>query len=201
MNVRFDLADHKLRFVTERCRDKDVLDLGCVQHSTDNVETPYWLHGAVVAVARHVVGLDIDCAGVEYLRGRGYDVVCGNACALDLGRQFDVIVAGDIVEHLDNLGGFFSSCGRHLRPGGSLLVSTPNPWYWRNVVKAALFSEVANNPEHTCWLCVRTLKQVAARHGFAVRHVEFGSRYLRDRCLPLPTGLKHTSFHAVLRPA
>lgn len=196
---RYRLDDHKIRFVTSRCRDAEVLDLGCVHHSTENIETEYWVHGALKSVARRVVGLDIDRAGVDELHRRGYEVVLGDASDFSLGEQFDVIVAGDIIEHLVNHEGFFRSCRDHLRPGGSLLVSTPNPWYWRNVAKSALFSEVNTNPQHTCWLCVRTLRQLSARFGFKVHEVEFGSRFTRDRIVPLPRGVRHTSFHAVLK--
>jgi hypothetical protein len=77
-----------------------------------------------------------------------------------------------------------------------LLISTPNPWYWRNIIKAALNKEVNNNPEHTCWLCVRTLRQLVNRHGMNIGEIQFGSTYLRDKLIPLPRGWKHTSFHA-----
>lgn len=122
----------------------------------------------------------------------------GDAERFDLGRSFDVIVAGDILEHLGDLNGFMQSCKRHLRPGGRLLISTPNPWYWRYIVKAALHVEVANNPEHVIWVCPRLLRQLAARHGMEMSEVQFGSRFLRDRLMPLPRGWKHTSYHAVI---
>ncbi len=95
-------------------------------------------------------------------------------------------------------GGGFQSCRRSLHSGGKLLISTPNPWYWRNVVKAALMSHVKTNPEHTSWMCPETLRQIADRYGFQVSEITFGSRYLRDKIVPIPKGIRHTSFHAVL---
>ncbi len=190
--------DHKIRFVAARCRGRDVLDLGCVQHDPRNYRSRFWLHKAIREVARSVVGVDLYAEGVERLRSLGFDVELADAQDFDLGRRFDVIVVGDLIEHLDDLGGLLESCVRHMHPESRLLVSTPNPWYWRNVLHA-LRGEVPNNPEHTCWLCPRTLRQLAARHGLAVVEVRFGSRYLRDRLIPLPAGWKHTSFHAELR--
>ncbi len=191
-------GDHKIAFVAKYCRDKDVLDLGCVQHDPLSYQSRFWLHKAIAAVAKSVVGADLHEEGVQTLKAKGFHVVAADAQHFDLGRTFDVIVAGDIIEHLGDLNGFLESCKRHLRPDGRLLVSTPNPWYWRNTIKAALHTEVYNNPEHVCWICPRTLRQLVARHGMELGEIRFGSRYLRDRLMPLPRGWKHTSYHAEL---
>ena len=188
--------DHKICFVTKFARGKDVLDLGCVQHNPDNYQSRYWLHRALKEVSSSLLGLDLFEEGVRILQQRGYDVVLGDAQDFRLNQTFDVIVAGDLIEHLEDLSGFLECCTVHLRVGGRLIVSTPNPWYWRNTVKAALHTEVATNPEHTCWLCPRTLRQLVQRHGFNLGEIAFGSRYARDRFLPLPKGWRHTSFHA-----
>lgn len=192
------INDHKLKFVMRYARDKSVLDIGCVQHNPANYQSRYWQHKALCSVSNDVVGIDLYSDGVAYLQALGYNVLVANAQHFDLGRTFEVIVAGDIIEHLENFDGFLESCKRHLLPNGRLLISTPNPWYWKYFIKAALNSEVANNPEHTCWLCARTLRQLAQRHGMDIGEITFGSRYLRDRLMPLPNGWKHTSFHAEL---
>lgn len=190
--------DHKIHFAVEHCREKDVLDLGCVQHNPENYKSRFWLHKALAEVSSSLEGLDLYEEGVEYLRQIGYHINVGNAENFDLGKQFDVIVAGDLIEHLGDLRGFLMSCQAHLRPGGKLLVSTPNPWYWRNVVKALLFGTVSNNPEHTLWMCPVTLSQLVSRYDLRLVQWHFGSRYLRDRLMPLPKGVRHAGFHAVI---
>jgi len=195
----FDGNDHKIRFCLDYTSGAKVLDLGCVQHNPKNYQSKYWLHKALLSNAREVTGLDYDKAGTEYLRQLGFNVTYGDACNFVANGDYDVIVAGDIIEHLTNFDGFFKSCSMSLADGGVLLISTPNPWYWRYIVKAALFSKVSNNSEHTCWLDPVTLSQLAERYGFFIEEIRFGSRYLKDRILPLPRGIKHTSFHASLR--
>lgn len=190
--------DHKISFVVSYCRGKDVLDLGCVQHNPENYKSKYWLHKALAQVANSLEGLDLYEAGVEYLKKLGYQVVVGNAEHFDIGKKYDVIVAGDLIEHLEDLRGFLSSCRSHLRPGGRLLLSTPNPWYWRNVVKALVFGRVSANPEHTLWMCPTVLRQLLARHNMKIQHWHYGSRYLKDRIMPLPKGVRHAGFHAVV---
>ena len=43
-----------------------------------------------------------------------------------VGRTFDAIVAVEIIEHLENPRHFFRQCFSLLKPGGALLLSTPN---------------------------------------------------------------------------
>ena len=195
-----DFDDPKTAYVTRRCEGKRVLDLGCVMHDPAEYASRYFLHRAITEVARETVGLDLHADGVAALNTLGFEVVVGDAERFVFDRQFDVIVAGDLIEHLGNVEGFLTSARAALAPGGMLIVQTPNPWYWRNVAKAALLPEVPNNPEHTCWFDPRTLRQLAARHGFGVGAVEFASRSLRDRIMPLPRGLRHTSWSAELVP-
>ena len=49
-----------------------------------------------------------------------------------------MIFAGDLIEHLENHEGFLESCKAHLEPGGEIRISTPNPWHWKFILRAAL---------------------------------------------------------------
>ncbi|MDD3797808.1 MAG: class I SAM-dependent methyltransferase [Novosphingobium sp.] len=191
--------DSKIAFAAERCSGKRVLDLGCVMHDPESYASRYFLHRAISEVAREAVGLDLYEAGVNQLRARGYDVHVGDAENFAFDEPFDVIVAGDIVEHLSNLEGFLKSCDANLAEGGVVVVQTPNPWYWRNVVKSVLYREVPNNLEHTCWFCPRTWRQLIERYGFELGAVQFDARYWRDRLMPLPQGLKYPAWSAEIR--
>ncbi len=191
--IAFD--DHKIKFAVKYCKSKSVLDIGCVQHDPENYKSKFWVHKALKEVSSKIVGIDLSQTGVDYLNKRGFNVVCADAQNFDLREKFDVIVAGDIIEHLEDFHGFLESCKRHMHSDSRLIISTPNPWYWKNIKKAAFRIEVNNNPEHTCWLCVRTLRQLLNRHNFLIGEVVFGSRRMKDRLRPLPRGWKHSSFH------
>jgi len=191
--IAFD--DHKIKFAVKYCAQKTVLDIGCVQHNPENYKSKYWLHKALKEVSNKIIGIDLHKPGIEFLNERGFKVIYADAQQFDLGEKFDVIMAGDIIEHLEDFHGFLNSCQRHMHDESRLLISTPNPWYWRQIVKIATSKEINCNPEHTCWFCLRTLRQLLKRHNFAIGEVVFGSRYLSDRIIPLPKGWKHTSFH------
>lgn len=189
-------SDHKIAFVMKHAEGKDVLDLGCVDHDPQGYQSRFWVHKALKQKAKSLTGMDLSQAGADFLTGHGYRVIQGDAQNFDLNHEFDIIVAGDLIEHLEDFSGFLESCKAHLKPKGSILISSPNPWYWRFIVHAILKKEVPNNPEHTCWICPRTLRQLAGRHGMDVADIEFGSRYARDRLMPLPRGIKHGAWHA-----
>lgn len=190
--------DSKIAFMCRYAKGHSVLDIGCVQHNPQQYRSRFWLHKALKETASYLEGLDIYEEGVNYLQGLGFNIYVGDAQNLDMKRQFEVIIAGDLIEHLSNPGQFLAGCARALCEGGKLLLSTPNPWYWRNIAKAVLFSSVSINPEHTMWMCPRTLEHHAARYGLRIEEIQFGSRYARDRYLPLPPGIKHTTFYAAL---
>ena len=193
-DIAFD--DHKIAFVVKHCKGRDVLDVGCIGSGRNPASSPYWVHKAIVAVARSTVGLDNNAAAAGALQALGYGIVVGDAESFQLGQTFDVIVAGDVLDLLQNLRGFIESCKRHLRPGGRLLVSGKNPWYWRNTLKAGLRREVKTDPRRVCWVCPRTLRQLLAPHGLQVSELIFGSRSFPDRGLPLPAAWKHGDYHA-----
>lgn len=191
--------DYKISFFTHYANGKKVLDLGCVNHNPRTYQSKYWVHKALCKVAERCKGLDLYEDGVEFLQARGFDIVCGDAEDFDLDETFDVAVAGDLIEHLNNAGKFLECVYRHLSPAGVLVLSTPNPWYWRFVIKATFSWNVRPNPEHVCWYCGATLKALLHRFGFEIIEMAFGSRYLRDRIVPLPRYLKHTTLYVAAR--
>jgi 2-polyprenyl-3-methyl-5-hydroxy-6-metoxy-1,4-benzoquinol methylase len=116
-----------------------------------------------------VLGCDIDDDGLEWMRGQGYEVVHLDAEALEADERFDSVVAGELIEHLENPGLFLAGCRRVLKPDGRLVLSTPNPFA---VLHAAIFLKDGRarpfHPEHTGWFCAQTLGQRLERAGFRV---------------------------------
>lgn len=113
-----------------------------------------------------VRGLDFDEAAVEHARRRGLDVDTG-----DLRDQhyadasFDAIAMNHVVEHVYDLRSLLRECHRLLKPGGILVMATPNPdgmghrWFgrhWRGL-------EI---PRHLQVLPAPTLAALARDGGF-----------------------------------
>ncbi len=147
---------------------KSVLDLGC----TSAFGRQDWMHAQLKSMAGELLGIDLDSDAVAKVRAAGYDVLQGDAEDLHLDRTFDVVFAGELIEHLERFPGFFDSVRRHLVPGGKLVLTTPNPFALSNFVYR--FSrDVWVNSDHTCWFCEHTLPTMAERNGFVVDSISY----------------------------
>ncbi|MEV6600543.1 methyltransferase domain-containing protein [Actinoplanes sp. NPDC051346] len=75
---------------------------------------------------RHV-GVDLRRSGLEQAASRGVAAIVGDVAALPLADESaDVVVAGEILEHVPDLPATVAELCRVLRPGGLLLLDTIN---------------------------------------------------------------------------
>lgn len=103
-----------------RCVGRTVLEAGCGEG-----------YGAdlIAGVAERVIGLDYDDAAVAHVRSRypRVESIQGNLAELPLpDASVDVVVNFQVIEHLWDQAQFIGECARVLRPGGVLMISTPN---------------------------------------------------------------------------
>ena len=173
---------------------KKVLDIGVVQHDIKNVDKDKWLHRLICEAAEDTKGIDIDKEGINYLKEKGYNVEYADAQEFDLNEKFDVVVAGELIEYLDNFQGFLKSVKKHLKQDGLFILTTPNVFYFRHFFQVLFFNKPRLNPEHTCWFDENTLKQLLNRYGFKEKSVHYatgGKSGKIGKLIPLPKKLKH----------
>jgi 2-polyprenyl-3-methyl-5-hydroxy-6-metoxy-1,4-benzoquinol methylase len=160
------LLPDRIAYLCELVAGKSVLDIGIVEHTRDAVNSPYWLHGNLCRVAAQCLGVDVLEPEIEYLRTKGYDVIRADITQAPISRQFDVIMAGEVLEHLDTPGQFMKNCAAMLDPRGRLVITVPNPWYanviLKNVTRSSTFVDSA---DHVAWYDASTLYELAQRAG------------------------------------
>lgn len=145
-------------------QDKRVLHIGCFEHDEKYLQSLEWKHKRINAVASRCLGLDINRDGVELMQRLGYDAVVADATGPDdLGERFDIIIIGDVIEHLLDMGGLIDFATRHLALGGRTILSTPNPFYIGTVERAWRKAPAVANFEHTCWVSESNMLEIAAR--------------------------------------
>jgi 2-polyprenyl-3-methyl-5-hydroxy-6-metoxy-1,4-benzoquinol methylase len=164
---------HKKDWILPFVGSKSVLDLGCVDSSLENTRKETWLHRILCRQAGAVTGVDLLEDAVAVLRQEGFNVVCADIEQLKLERTFDVVVAGDIIEHISNVGTFLQRVREHLSANGLFLITTPNPVTLIRFARLLILGKVGGNIEHTCWFTRRNVRELARRHGFQVEDVVF----------------------------
>ena len=160
----------RLAFLREACRGKRVLDLGCYDETSLVKEgTSHWLHGEIGRVAASVLGVDsADALPAEGLvTGDNSRIVRGDVMRLDgvaRPEDLDVIVAGELLEHLPDALGFLSGL-RRLFAGRELVLTTPNATSLTNML-LGLTGRENNHPDHLQIYSLKTLNTLCRRAGY-----------------------------------
>ncbi len=130
--------------------------------------TGTWLHARLAATTTSLVGIDVDEQGVETARAEGFEAHTADcrdpAEVLALGLEpADLVIAGEVIEHVDAPGAFLDAMTALVRPGGRLVLTTPNASGLGNTV-AALGGFEINHPDHVTLFSYTTLATLLRRH-------------------------------------
>jgi SAM-dependent methyltransferase len=152
--VIYTLHAASYRFAEQFCAGRRVIDLGCGSG-----------YGAarIASIAEWVEGVDISAEAVAFARAR-YEVP--NLCFSEIAPDgplpfpcgsFDVVLSFQVIEHVSNVNFYLREARRVLKPGGVLLVVTPdrqhrlfpwqkpwNRWHLREYSAAQLGGAVAH---------------------------------------------------------
>ncbi|MBM4031946.1 MAG: class I SAM-dependent methyltransferase [Planctomycetes bacterium] len=179
-------------YILAACAGKRVLHLGCVGSVRTGdwhalVNSGRWLHQRIRSAASEAIGIDIERSAVNELRERMgmTDILWGDAqelAALDCG-SFDLVVAGEIIEHLPNPGRMLESAHAVLREDGHVIVTAPNAFCARKALGVLLGLESVHE-DHVAYYSHRALQRLAAMYGYRV--VDQCSYRLRNRTPLLP---------------
>ena len=146
---------------------KRVLDVGC---STGYLAERLQQRGATV------VGLDLDEQSAERARRFCEAVHVGDVETMELPfepQSFDAILCGDLVEHLRDPVAFLERVRPLLRPGGRLVLSTPNIANW-SVRLSLLFGRFRYTEwgildrTHTHFFTRKTLREALEAAGYRI---------------------------------
>ncbi len=176
---------------------KRVLDVGC---------SSGYLARPLVAAGCTVVGLERDPVAAEAARDVCDDVLVGDVETMELPFEpgsFDVVLCGDLIEHLREPEAFLARVHPLLRSGGRLVLTTPNVanWSMRLGLLAGRWRYTERgilDHTHTHLFTRKTLAETLERAGYTIETLDF--------TVPLPvlrTATTERAAHAVgrLRPS
>ncbi len=152
----------------ERCvRDKSALHVGCTDWpvTEQRIQDGTLLHSRLLAVAREVIGIDLSEMGIAALRARGYaNIEVMDAEKMDFTRQFDVILAGDVLEHMNNPGIFLEKAKTLIDQQGEIIIGVPSALTINNI-KTWLLGREQVHSDHTFYFSPKTLAALLGRYG------------------------------------
>jgi len=186
----------RIELLEELVLNKDIIHLGCADHLDlikAKVAGNVWLHERLCRKARSCVGVDIDQAGIAYLKAElGYkDVFCADLLKDDLPLiregKWDCVVLGEILEHLDDPQVFLRALRQKLSANtGELVITTTNAFALSNFCNIIKRSERINT-DHRYWFTPYTLAKILTCAGYTVKGFSFCQYYdfpdatLRDK--------------------
>ncbi len=119
----------------------------------------------------HVEGVDFDLAAVEVARSKGLTVYEGSLHERKYpDNSIDAILVSHVIEHVYDPVGLLSECRRVLKPGGMLVVFTPN----NTSLSHRVFKQdcwLLEPPRHLQFFGMKSILKVLDRAGFKDRTV------------------------------
>ena len=182
MENKFALVQ-RLELIKSMCAGKKVLHLGCTNwpYTQDAIDAGTLLHKDLAEVSRDLYGFDFDQEGIDALTSKGF----GNLFRADLERlddvdlneTFDVIIAGEMIEHLNNPGLFLNGIKRFMDRETQLVITTINAYSGMRFFVYGLRGRGGwlepVHPDHVAYYSYSTLKLLLDRAGFDVSNFLF----------------------------
>lgn len=200
----------RLEYLVKMSKGKRIIHLGACDHISSipkKIEQNIWLHKLLCEVAEDVIGVDINKEAIEYCNTLGItNIEFANileskeleACIMKNLREssatkFDYIVAGEILEHVDNPVEFLQTINeKYCDLVEGIIITVPNALSTYNCETALKQGSEVINTDHRYWFTPFTIAKVAVRAGLEIQYVELcdiGKRrkkeFYKGRILPL----------------
>jgi SAM-dependent methyltransferase len=135
------------------------------------------LAGLAVDYGYRVCGLDLHPGYAERVRRLGVEFLVGDICSYDFaGRQFEVIVLGDVIEHVTEPRLALARVAALLSPKGLLWLSTPDhEGTWTRMMGDA--DPMWLEGEHMQFFCQRSLRRLLAEQSLDVVDYRLSKRF------------------------
>jgi len=159
------------------CKGKSVLHLGCADYPyfKEHYNSGNLVHQRITEVAKYVVGIDLSAEGITFLSSLGYkNLIIGDVEKigdLDINQQFDVVVAGELLEHLSNPGMFFFGAKSLMTNDGILILTVPNVHAVKSFLRVLLFKNELIHPDHVFYFSQANIDHFCKRYSLKIKEV------------------------------
>lgn len=163
-----------INFIREKKLNGTLLDIGCQDGKMSSI---------ISEEGFKVYGIDIDDSLIEKATERFPEI---NFKCVDCGKElpfpndfFDIVWAGDVIEHITDTDIFVNEINRILKKDGLFIMSTPYHGLIKNILIAVLNFEGHFNPEfpHYKFFTIKSLKNILEKRGFSIFTVNYIGRF------------------------
>jgi 2-polyprenyl-3-methyl-5-hydroxy-6-metoxy-1,4-benzoquinol methylase len=169
----------RIEKITELSTNKKIIHVGCVDHMPiieEKIRNNTWLHKLVTDAAAECIGVDINKEGIEYMHKIGYT----NAYYTDLmqptlpeilNKQWDYMILGEILEHVDNPCDFLKTLNKLYKNNlDKIIISVPNAFCYYNFRNIQNGFEMINS-DHRSTFSAYTLNKILYIGGFTLNEL------------------------------
>jgi SAM-dependent methyltransferase len=175
------VSQTRLEFLANFLKGKKVVHFGCIDHLPlveYRRKTKKWLHEEMDKICAAVVGIDIVQEGIDYMNNNGFEAYNANVVTEPIPERiqkehWDYLVAGEVLEHIDDPVLFLKSIKEKYGPvTDRIIITVPNAFSYSNF-RFALRNIEFINTDHRFWFTAYTLSKVATEAGIKVEGIEF----------------------------
>jgi len=158
-------------FIVSCCKSLNVLNIGCVGTRL----IPDSLHIRINESAAKCTGIDINKSGLDELSKHNSSLELFDADISSEGfmhsplasRKFDLIILGEVLEHMASPGTALSNAASMLNHSGNILLTVPNAFCLTNVLANIIRGEELVRQDHACYFSYSTIKRLVSMAGFS----------------------------------
>lgn len=141
-----------------------ILDIGCGS-------------SRIIQDLPNAVGMDILLSKLRFLRTRHPRLIQGSIFALPFADGlFDTVICSEVIEHIPDRPPLFDEISRVLRPGGTLILGTPDYGRWLWWILEWIYGKILPGGyahEHITHYTRASLTERLMAHGYAIQDIRF----------------------------
>ena len=191
--VNFDISNFSNKEIFSRIesllqitKNSNVIHIGCGDHLDlidEKINNQTHLHSLLIENAKKCIGFDIEDSSINHLKSQ-HNI--NNVYSADVtdkefkfskfsnDKDWDFIVLGEIIEHIDNPVQFlssikenFSSCAKEI------LVTAPNAYSWSHVLSYSQNQIELINSDHRFWFTPYTILKILVKSNIQINDLYF----------------------------
>jgi ubiquinone/menaquinone biosynthesis C-methylase UbiE len=179
IDVINEVKQHQGKWLDIGCGDAAVSRYSYLHHLINDIDILYY--GFDLTFNRLMVGKCAD-SRLNLFQADGFRLPIGD-------QAFDFVSLIDVIEHFEDPTGVLQEVYRVLKPGGVVLITTPNKHstvltaheFLRRMLAYLIHRKLAHKD---CYLCAIELQELAVRAGFKVNSIK--EKYINPVAITLP---------------